>query len=145
MIFFVYFLIFLKHLSQVVDVIFKVSSFTGIFSMKVSVTSFILDFFLDVLFVKTDDTSFKLFKVCDMMKTIKDIIFELLLEALLFIKFGSKILDLISETFLPHSEIIDNQCQVLIDSIEMSELLSHLVSLLIQFLNIKLSWADISL
>lgn len=65
------------------------------------------------------------------MKAIKDIIFELFLEALLFIQFGSKILDLIGKTLLSHSEIIDNQSQVLIDSIEMSELLSHFISLLI--------------
>lgn len=131
MIFFVYFLIFLKHLSQVVDIVFEISSLTCILSMKVSITSLILNLFLYVFLVKTDDTRFKLFKVSDMMKAIKYIIFELFLEALLFIQFGSKILYLIGKTLLSHSEIIDNQSQVLIDSIEMSELLSHLISLLI--------------
>jgi len=59
--------------------------------------------------MKTDDASLELFEVSDMMKTIEYIIFELFLEALLLIELCPEILDLVSKTFLSHSEIIDDQ------------------------------------
>jgi hypothetical protein len=145
MVFLVNFLILLEHLSQIVDIVFQVSSLGSIFTMEISVTSLVFDFFLDVLLMESNHTSLKLLEISDMMKAFEHIIFELLLETLLFIKLCSEILDFVSQTFLSHSQIINNQSQVLVDSIEMSQFLSHLVCLLIQLLDIKLSWTNVSL
>lgn len=45
---------------------------------------------------------------------------------------------------MSHSQIVYNQCQVLVDSVEELELLSHLVGLFVQFLDLKLTWSDVS-
>jgi len=79
------------------------------------------------------------------MKSFKNIIFELFLVALLFIKNCLQGPDLIGETLLSHSEIINNQSQVLVHSIKMLQFLSHLIGLFVQFLDIKLPWSNISL
>lgn len=60
-------LVLLEHLSEIVDVIFQVSSLVSVLSVEISISSFILDFFQDVLFVKTDDTSLKLLEVSDVV------------------------------------------------------------------------------
>jgi len=138
-------LVFLEHLSQVVDVVFEVSALTGVFTVKIGVASLVLDLFLHVFLVKADDASLELFEVSDVMEAIEHVIFELLLEALLLIELGPEILDLVSETLLSHSEIVDDQGQVLVDSVEVSELLSHLVGLLIELLDVELPWPNISL
>ena len=113
--------------------------------MHIGITSFIFDFFLDIVLVKTDNTLLELLKVCNMMKSFKNIIFELFLVALLFIKNCLQGPDLIGETLLSHSEIINNQSQVLVHSIKMLQFLSHLIGLFVQFLDIKLPWSNISL
>jgi hypothetical protein len=46
---------------------------------------------------------------------------------------------------LPHSEIVNDESKILIDSVEMLELLPHDVGLLLKFLNFYLSRSDISL
>jgi len=79
------------------------------------------------------------------MKNFENIIFEFFLIAFLLIKILSKILNFCSETFLSHSEIVYDKSQVLIDSVEMFQLLSHNISLLLELLNFNLSWTDISL
>jgi len=57
----------------------------------------------------------------------------------------SKVLHLVCETLLSHSKIINDQGQVLIDSVEVLQLLSHDVGLLIELLDLKLSWTNVSL
>jgi hypothetical protein len=79
------------------------------------------------------------------MQALIDIILELLLVGLLLVQFLAKVLDLVGKALLSHSEIINNQCQVQVHSIEVLQLLTHLVCLLIQGLNLELSWTDISL
>jgi hypothetical protein len=79
------------------------------------------------------------------MQALIDIVLELLLVGLLLVQFLAKVLDLVGKTLLSHSEIINNQCQVQVHSIEVLQLLTHLVCLLIQGLNLELSWTDISL
>jgi len=54
-------------------------------------------------------------------------------------------LNLIGKTLLSHSKIINNQSQVLVDSIEVLEFLSHLVGLLVEHLNFKFSRTNVSL
>lgn len=112
--------------------------------MKIGVSSLVLDFFLHIFLVKSDNTSLKLFEICDLVKALENIVLEFLLIVLLFIQSLSAVLNIVSKTFLSHSQIINDQSQVLINSIEMLELLSHLVCLLIKLLNLKFSWADIT-
>ena len=57
----------------------------------------------------------------------------------------SQISDLISEALLPHPKVINNQSKVLVHPIEVLELRSHLVRLLIQILYLDLSRSDVSL
>jgi hypothetical protein len=45
---------------------------------------------------------------------------------------------------LPHPEIIDYQCQVLINTVEVFELRSHLVGLLVEFLDLNLSGSNVA-
>lgn len=80
-----------------------------------------------------------------MVQALKDIILELLLVAFLTIKYLTKVLNLVGETLLSHSEIIDNQSQILVNTIKVFELLSHLVCLFIEHLNFKLTWPNVSL
>jgi len=94
--------------------------------------------------MEANDSGLELLEVSDVMECLKDVILELLLVVLLFIQALSEILDLVSQTFLSHSQIIDDKGQVLIDTIEMLQLLSHLVGLLVQLLDLKFSWPDIS-
>ncbi len=79
------------------------------------------------------------------MHHFKHVILELLFEHLLHVNFNSQIGDFIGQSLLPHPEIIDNQRQVLIDTVEVLELRAHLVRLLIQFLNFDFSWPNVSL
>ena len=79
--FFVDILIFLKHKSQIVNIILKISSFIGILSMHVAVTGFVLIFnlFFHIFFMKSDDPSFEFLEISDVMKTLIYIIFEFFL------------------------------------------------------------------
>jgi hypothetical protein len=124
-------LIFLEHESQIIDVVFKISSLLSIFFMNISISSLVLDLFFDILLMKSDDSSLELLEVSDVMKNFEDIILELLLVTFLFIKRLSKVFNLGSKTFLSHSKIINNKCQVLVDSVEMLKFLSHNVGLLL--------------
>lgn len=57
----------------------------------------------------------------------------------------SKTFDFVRETLLSHSQVIDNKCQVLVDSIEVLQFLAHLVRLLVELLNFDFSRPNISL
>ena len=92
--------------------------------------------------MKADDALLQFFEISDVMKALEYIVLELLFEALLFVKLLSKVSYLISETLLTHSQIIDDQGKVRVDSVEMLELLSHLVGLLVELLNFDLSGSD---
>lgn len=95
--------------------------------------------------MEADDTCFQLFVVGRVVQCLVNVILELLFVRLLLVKLLSKILDLIGETFLPHSEIIDDKSQVLVHPIEVFQLLSHLVGLLVKRLDLELSWTDVTL
>ena len=95
--------------------------------------------------MQSDDSFLKLFVVSNMMKGLIDVIFKLLLVVFLFVQILSQILDLVGQAFLSHSQIINNQSKVLVDSVEMLQLLSHFVSLFIELLDLKFSWSNISL
>ena len=74
-----------------------------------------------------------------MVKALENVVFEFLFVSLLHVEVLSQLLNFICQAFLPHSKIIDNESQVLIDPIKMLQLLSHLVRLLVQFLDFELS------
>ena len=65
------------------------------------------------------------------MKTFENVIFELLLETLLVIKALSQMSDLVCKSFLSHPQVVHNECQVLVHSVKVLKLLSHLVGLLV--------------
>ena len=95
--------------------------------------------------MEANDSGLELLEVGDVVECLEDIILELLFVVLLFIQALSEILNLISQTFLSHSEIIHDKSKILIDSVEMLQLLPHDVGLLLELLNFNFSWADISL
>lgn len=113
--------------------------------MDIGVSGLILHLFFNVLLVKSNHTSLELFKVGDVVEYLEHIILKFLLVTLLLVKLLSKVLNFSGETFLPHSEIINNQSQVLVDPIEVLQLLSHDIGLLLELLNFNFSWTDISL
>ena len=76
--------------------------------------------------MEANDSGLELLEVSDVVECLKDVILELLFVVLLFIQALSEILNLVSQTFLSHSQIIDDKGQVLVDTIEMLQLLSHL-------------------
>jgi len=138
-------LILLEHQSQVVNVVFQVSSLLSVLFMDVGVSSLVLDLFFDVLFMESNDTSLKLLEISDVVKDLKNIVLELLLVSFLLVKVLSQVFDLGGQTLLSHSEIIHDKSKILIDSVEMLQLLPHDVGLLLELLNFNFSWADISL
>ena len=141
----VYILIFLKHLPQVIHIVLKVLALVSIFTVKVCVTLLILNLLLDVFLVETDDALLELLEVGNVMQAFEDVVLELLLEAFLLIKLLPQVSDLISETLLAHSQIINNKCEVLIHTVEVLELLTHLVGLLIQLLDLDLAGSNVTL
>ena len=82
---FVNILILLKHLPEVVDIVFQVPSLIGILSMEVSVSLLILHLFLNILLVKPNHTLLKFLEVCNVMQTFENVILELLLVAFLLL------------------------------------------------------------
>jgi len=100
---FVHILILLEHLSQIIYVIFEVLAFVGILSVQIGISLFILDLFLDVLFVEADNALFEFLEVGDVVETFENIILKLLLETLLIIELLSQMGNLIGQTFLSHS------------------------------------------
>jgi len=138
-------LILLKHLSEIVDVVFEIFSLVCILSMQISVPLLILDFFFNVLLVKTNDAFLKLFEVSNVMKAFENVILKLLLEAFLLIELLSQMGNLVSETFLAHAQIINNQGKILIDSVEVLQFLSHFVGLLIQLLDLDFTGSNVTL
>jgi len=142
---FVDILIFLKHLSQIVYIVFKVLSFISVFAMEICISLLILDFFFHVFLVKSDNTFLKFFEIGNMMKALKNIVLKLLFKSLLLIKALSQMSDLVCETFLSHSQIINDQSKILIDSIEVFQFLSHFVCLLIQLLDFDFSGSNVTL
>jgi len=138
-------LILLEHQSQVVNVVFQVSSLLSVLFMDVGVSGLVLDLFFDVLFMESNDTSLKLLEISDVVKDLKNIVLELLLVSFLLVKVLSQVFDLGGQTLLSHSEIIHDKSKILIDSVEMLQLLPHDVGLLLELLNFNFSRADISL
>jgi hypothetical protein len=52
---------------------------------------------------------------------------------------------LIGQTLLSHSKIINDQSQILVDTIEMLKLLSHLVCLFIELLDLNFTGSNVTL
>lgn len=138
-------LVFLEHLSQIADVVLEVLALVSVLAVEVCIALLILDFLLDVLLVEADDTLLELLEVSDVVKALEHIVLELLLEALLLIELFSQVRHLVSETFLSHTQVVHDQCEVLVHTVKVLELLSHLVCLLIQFLDLDLPGPNVSL
>lgn len=104
----VHILVLLEHLAKIVHIVFKILALIGILAMKVGVALLILDLFLHILLVKTNDTLLELLEVGNVMKAFENIILKLLFEAFLIIKGFSEVSYLVGKTFLPHSKIIND-------------------------------------
>ena len=64
---FVNFLILLEWFSQIIDIVFEISSLVLIFKMKVGISTLIFHFFLDILLVKSNHSSLEFLEISDMM------------------------------------------------------------------------------
>ena len=73
------------------------------------------------------------------------IVFEKLLSVLLPLQLLLHGNDLAGKTFLAHSQVIDDQRQVLVDSTKVFELGAHFVCLLIQVLDLHFAGTNVSL
>lgn len=116
-----------------------------ILTVHVRVTSLVTHFLLYVNLVETNNSLLEFLVVRGMVQALIDIVLELLLVGFLFVKFCAEVLHFVSQTFLSHSEIINDQGQVLIYPVEVFQLLTHFVGLLIQSLNFRFSWTNVSL
>lgn len=79
------------------------------------------------------------------MEALENIVLELLLETLLVIELFSQVGHLIGQTLLSHSKIINDQSQILVDTIEMLKLLPHLVCLFIELLDLNFTGSNVTL
>eukprot|EP00356_Strombidium_inclinatum_P008187 CAMPEP_0170487790 /NCGR_PEP_ID=MMETSP0208-20121228/6521_1 /TAXON_ID=197538 /ORGANISM="Strombidium inclinatum, Strain S3" /LENGTH=383 /DNA_ID=CAMNT_0010762185 /DNA_START=120 /DNA_END=1273 /DNA_ORIENTATION=+ len=138
-------LILLQHLSQVVNVVLEVAALVRILTVEVSVAGFVLQLFLHVLLVQANNAGLELLEVGDVVQALEDVVLKLLLVALLLVEVLPQVLHFVGETFLAHTEIVDDEGQVLVDTVEVLELLSHLVCLLIEVGDFLLSGANVSL
>jgi len=137
-------LILLQHLSQIINIVFEVFALIGILSVQIGVTLLILDLFFHVFFVKADDALFKFLEVCDVMQALENVVLELLLETLLVVKLLSQVSHLVCQTLLSHSQVVDNESQILVYTVEMLKLLSHFVSLLIKLLDFDFAGSNVT-
>jgi len=138
-------LVLLEHGPQVVNVVLEVLSLLRVLLVKVSVSTFLLHLLLHVLFVQADHSSLQFLEIGDVVQYLKNIILEGFLVALLLVEVLTQLLYFVGEAFLTHAQVINNQSQVLVDSVEEFELLTHLVGLLVELLDFELSWANVSL
>lgn len=116
---FVVLLILLEHLLEVVALLLKPLSLLRVDVVQVRVTAVLaVEFLFNVLLVKTDHAGLQLFEVGDVMQALEDVILELLLVLLLFVQLLAELLDLIGETFLSKTHVIDDQSQVLVNTVE---------------------------
>lgn len=113
--------------------------------MEIGIALLIFNLFFYVLLMKTNDALLKFFKVGNVVKAFEDIVLKLLLEAFLVIKLLSQVGNLIGQALLSHAEIVDDQSEVLVHSVEVLKLLSHLVGLLIELLDLDFTGSDVSL
>jgi hypothetical protein len=81
--------------------------------VQISISSLILQLFQDVLLVQSDDSCFEFLEVCYEMKTLENVILELLLVTLLIVQFMLQFDTLICESLLSHPQIIDYQSQII--------------------------------
>jgi hypothetical protein len=79
------------------------------------------------------------------MEALENIVLELLLEALLVIELFSQVSHLISQALLSHSKIINDQSKILVNTIKMLKLLSHLVCLFIELLDLNFTGSNVTL
>ena len=138
-------LVLLEHESQVVNVVLQVSSLLSVLFVDIGVSGLVLDLLFHVFLVQSDDSSLQLFEVSDVMENLEDIILEFLLVALLLVQLLPQVFDLGGQTLLSHSQIVNDQSQVLVHPVKMLQLLPHDVGLLLKLLDLDLSWADVSL
>lgn len=114
-------------------------------SAVVIVLLLVLDLLRHVLLVKSDDGLLQLLVVADVVKCDVNLVFEMLLLLILLFK------DLLEATILSnqashsHTQIFDNQGQVVEHTLEMGLLLLHFVSLVLQFFNRGSTGSNISL
>ena len=95
--------------------------------------------------VKPNDALLKLFVVSDVLDNFEDVTLESISLQKLHVKLVTAVQVLILETFVSHLEIVDDQVQVVANTLEMLNLNLHLVDLLVQRRNVVFSGQNISL
>jgi hypothetical protein len=73
-----------------------------------------------------------------------NVVLKLLLVGLLLIEFFLEVFNLVGETFLSHSQIINDKRKILVNSVEMFQFLTHFTCLLIEFVDFFLARSDVS-
>jgi len=96
-------------------------------------------------FVKANNTLLQPLVVLDMLHYLEDVVLEALLPHQLKVYFVPATQEFIFETLVLHSQIINDQIQVVTDPVEMLDFDLHLVNLLMQARNIVLTRQNISL
>ena len=85
--------------------------------------------------------------MCDLVleQLLLDIVLEVLNHAILPHDLVLHLIGCLGQTFLSHSQIVHDQNQVLIDSIEVFLLRAHLICLFVKFLDLDLLRANVTL
>ena len=82
---------------------------------------------------------------CVLEQLLVDVVFESLHGAFLGVDFVLHLLCSLRETLLSHAKVINDQNQVLVHSVEVFLFGAHFISLFVEFLNLDLLRADVSL
>jgi len=135
----------LQLLSECFDVVLEVVSLRLVLKVGVTRANIALILLQYPHFVESDAALLQFLEVHLLGEDcLVDIILKLSLSFLLLGDGPFHLACCLSETFLPHAEIIDDQHKVLVDSVEVLLLRPHLISLLVQLLNLDLSWTNVS-
>lgn len=104
-----------------------------------------LDLLSHVHLVEADDSLLELLVVSNGVECVMNLLLELLLFFFLSFEDLTEVAMLTNKTTHSHSKILNDQTEVHEDPLEMSLLLLHLISLLLQFFDGRAPWSDVSL
>jgi hypothetical protein len=127
----------LLRFTKVVHVLFQILPlFLELASQVAVVLVFLFELFLDVDLVKTHDLLLQLFVIANLVQTVMNVVFELFNFAFLLFENRSQFPLFENETLLPHSEIFNNQTQVVVHALKVLFFLFHLVGLFLEFFDL---------
>jgi len=103
----------------------------------------LFEFFLHINLVEAYDLLLQLFKIANRVQTIVYIVFELFNFTFLLFENRSQLPLFKNKALLSHSEILNNQTQVVVDALKVLFLLFHLVGLFFEFFDFFSSRSDV--